>query len=109
MASDAVLGDMDGGAWTGIERWIQWLETTISTLLGEFALTHAKLQEPESASEGAFGATDTGDSADLGVVASPTMASGDEATQAEVEQAVREVESDSGTDRKQDVVEPPLR
>lgn len=110
---------MDGGARPQLEARIRRLETAVSALLSEYATARDRLQDLEGATDA--GAVEDGESAaGASTAAVPaaeqvTVASDREATQAEVERAVRRAEAgeesaDSGdTRRESDIVGPNAR
>lgn len=100
---------MDGGARTQLETRIQRLETAVSALLSEYASARARLHDLEDAtgrtSEDRISAGERESVGQPTAASDPvTVAPEHEATQAEVERAVRQVESDGS--EESDVVEP---
>lgn len=106
---------MDGGAQTKLETRIRRLETAVSALLSEYSTARAQLHDLEDAAGDDLRAVS--DPASVTATDAATVTPDGEATQAEVERAVRRVESAEGgespasesTRRESDVVEPSAR
>lgn len=110
---------MDGGARPQLEARVRRLETAVSALLSEYATARDRLHDLEGATDA--GAVEDGESeaetapAAVQAAAQVTVASDREATQAEVERAVRQAEAgeespEPGTTRREsDIVEPNVR
>lgn len=112
---------MDGGARAKLETRIRRLETAVSALLSEYSTARARLHDLEDAAdEGTVEGVEPGPVADAMAVTATDEATATpdrEATQAEVERAVRRAESDDGEEapasetarRESDVIEPSVR